>query len=203
MTRPMTHQLPEPSARYQSNEGYRSIAKALVARFASLRHIALDGVLFVDDLEGKPKHGGRPVLAQLYRLPPLLSWMTAVGGPGWEYVVLVYKAHTVTFSREQLVAVLYHELRHIGVAGKLVHHDLEEFADLHAALGPNWTTTRRQVPDLLDADIDWTAVEGRQPRLTVLPGGLTPIERAAQGDAGPEKRPAGLLDEPDCDEVPF
>lgn len=198
MTPVMTQHLPEPSDRYQANEGYRSIARALVERFASLRHIALGTVLFVDDLEGRPGSNGRLRTVKVQKLSPLLSWLT-----GWEFVVTVFKQHTADFSRQQLIAMLYHALRHIGPDGKLTGHDIEEWADLYAALGADWATTQRSIPDLLGSDIDWTAVKGRLPRLTVLPGGLTPIERMAQGDPEPEDEPSGLPDDPDEDEVPF
>jgi hypothetical protein len=65
-------------------------------------------------------------------------------------------------NREQYVALIYHELRHIGRDGKLMHHDIEDWSKMISALGIDWSSHRDDFPDLLDDYVDWDQLIGRQ-----------------------------------------
>ena len=39
-------------------------------------------------------------------------------GQTFEYMLEIYKINIINMSREQIVALIYHELRHIGRDGK-------------------------------------------------------------------------------------
>lgn len=63
-------------------------------------------------------------------------------------------------SREQIYALIYHELRHIGTDGKMVDHEINDWINMVEKLGMNWNTTRAPIPDLLDEGIDWDSITG-------------------------------------------
>jgi hypothetical protein len=72
-------------------------------------------------------------------------------------------------SREQIVALLYHEMRHIQIVeGKfaVVCHDIEDWVPMIQKLGADWSSEDRKIPDLLDDSVtDWSSIEGRQQTL--------------------------------------
>lgn len=83
----------------------------------------------------------------------------------FEYYIEFFKRNIADLSREQIIAVVYHELRHIGPDGEIVLHDIEDWANMHYKLGPRWATTKAAIPDLLAEGVDWDSIRGPQLRL--------------------------------------
>ena len=50
------------------NNAYRPIAEALVDKYPELSHIAVDSILFIEDLESTKKNKGHQVFAQISTL---------------------------------------------------------------------------------------------------------------------------------------
>jgi hypothetical protein len=83
-------------------------------------------------------------------------------------MIEIFKANTAHMSRAQIVALLYHEMRHIqlvttpnGSDIKIVGHDIEDWSNMIEKLGVDWNSAKRPIPDLLDDNItDWDSIEG-------------------------------------------
>jgi predicted metallopeptidase len=147
--------------KYFINESYRPIAKALIEKYEELRHIAVNEILFVDDNESPKRKGGSIVFAQMGLVPD--KWTDVIyqiTGRRFAYMLEVFKVNTALMSREQIIALIYHELRHIGVDGKLRNHDIEEWTNVLEKLGANWNSTRSAIPNILDDGINWENIEG-------------------------------------------
>jgi len=83
-----------------------------------------------------------------------------VTGHTYEYIIEIFKHNVEAMSREQIILLLYHEMRHINIEGKLVEHEINDWVCMIDKLGPNWATTKASVPDLLDEDINWENIQG-------------------------------------------
>lgn len=146
----------EWSGKFNINEAYRLIAQALVEKFRELRHIPVKSILFLDNTEDSGKSRDRVKNAQIGKVPEkwqeLIYQMT---GRAFLYFMEFFKKNTEHMSREQIVALVYHELRHIDTKGDLCHHDIEDWGEMIRGLGVNWSSTKSMIPDLLDDDVDW------------------------------------------------
>jgi len=63
-------------------------------------------------------------------------------------------------SREQVYALIYHELRHIDTDGSIKGHDIEDWTNMIEKLGVDWGSTRAGIPNLLGANVDWESITG-------------------------------------------
>jgi hypothetical protein len=164
------------------NEGIRPLAKSIIAKFPEeLNHVQLDEILFVDS----DAEGGSVKYVEVKKIPDLISRVIEKKHNRWyKYIVVVYQTACSEFSREQRVLSIYHALRHIGEDG-LVKHDIEEFSNVAAAIGPDWARTKRKIPDILAEGFDWSKIEG--PQLRLFTGGKSTDEpTAAAAGAGKE-----------------
>ena len=146
----------EWSGKYQINEFYRPIAKKLVEKFPELIHVQPKGILFLDNTQGKKEHRGKKVLAQISMFPE--KWNQIIyqlTGRAYLYMIEFFKENLQEASREQIIAVVYHELKHIGKDGELVAHDIEDWDVMYHKLGHDWTAKNRDIPDLLGYGVDW------------------------------------------------
>ena len=154
------------AGKYRITDAYRPIARALLDKYPELSHIDPDRMLFVENVESHGMSKGKPRLACTRRVPEM--WFEIVRqltGRKFDYVIEFFRVNTLGLSRAQLVAVIYHELKHIGPDGQLVAHDLEDWGEMVATLGPGWYLPEAQIPDPLQDGFDWTRL---QP--DVLPG---------------------------------
>lgn len=151
----------EFNGKFRINESYRPIAAALIKKYPELKHIAVESILFVEDMESAKKNKGQIVFAQISTIPKKWSDIVyqATGQP-FDYLLEVYKISTGMMSREQIIALIYHELRHIATDGSLKGHDIEDWTNMVEKLGVNWNVTKGFIPDLLAADVDWESIEG-------------------------------------------
>jgi len=149
------------TGKYFINEAYRPVAAALVKKYKEINHIIVGEILFIEDTEGKKKKNGQTVLAQIGLIPE--KWDDVIyqlTGKRFGYMMEIYKNNIYSMSREQVFALIYHELRHIGAEGKLVNHDIEDWVNMVEKLGVDWNTTRASIPNLLDEDVDWESITG-------------------------------------------
>lgn len=131
---------------------YRPIAKKLVEKFPELKHIKPMGILFIEDMEWEMPDSVKPKrhwMARILKANKHLDFMT-----GYDYVLETRNYFIDRMSREQLVALIYHELRHIDKYGDLVSHDVEDWDNLVATLGRDWATTQAQIIDILEDDFE-------------------------------------------------
>lgn len=163
----------EWTGNYAINESYRPIAEALAMKFDELKHIAVTDIIFIDNNEGKGKHKNKIKYAQIGKLPD--KWQQIIKqltGRSFYYFIEIFKTNTRNMNREQIVALIYHELRHIGRDGEIVLHDIEDWVNMHYQLGSDWADARRIIPDLLQDGVNWDNITVPrlfdEPRLKVL-----------------------------------
>lgn len=134
---------------------YRPIVKKLIEKFEEIGHIKPDRILFIEDTEWEPKEGiKRPWQARISRANKQLSSMT-----GYWYVIETRRYFTDNMSKEQVIALIYHELRHIDSDGELIEHDVEEWSNVIATLGADWSSRRSKIVDILELD-QWNELPG-------------------------------------------
>lgn len=149
----------EWSGKYLVNEFYRPIAEALVKKFDEIKHVPVEYILFIDNTDSKGMNRNKIKYAQIGKLPE--KWLEVIyqlTGRSFGYFMEVFKRNIQDLSREQIVALIYHELRHIGKDGEIVLHDIEDWANMHYKLGPDWANTKRVIPDLLEEGINWDII---------------------------------------------
>jgi hypothetical protein len=94
---------------------------------------------------------------------------------GYEYILETRSYYTDSMQREQLIALLYHELRHIDKDGYIVKHDVEDWGNMVATLGIDWATTQATIKDILSDDFDeWSVLEPVAKQLNMF-GGLRAV----------------------------
>lgn len=147
------------------NYRYRPITQQLVERFQELSHINPDKILFIEDIDWKPKADAkRPWMARIGKANKQLNAAT-----GYEYVLETRKHYTENMSTEQLIALLYHELRHIDTDGSIVKHDIEDWNNMIATLGVDWASTVAQIPNILDDKFPgWKELPGRVQQISLF-----------------------------------
>lgn len=151
----------EFTGKFLINESYRPIAAALIKKYPELNHIAADSILFVEDTESLKKNKGQTVFAQISTIPE--KWSDIVyqtSGQPFEYLLEIFKINTAMMSREQIIALVYHELRHIGTDGSIKGHDIEDWTNMVEKLGLDWANTKGSIPNLLSDGVDWESIEG-------------------------------------------
>lgn len=134
---------------------YRPIAEKLVKKFDELGHIKPGRILFIEDTEWEPRDGDkRPWQARIRKANKQLEAMT-----GYWYVIETRRYFTDNMSKEQVIALLYHELRHIDRNGEIIPHDVEEWSNIIATLGIDWNSRKSQIIDILELD-EWNELPG-------------------------------------------
>lgn len=146
----------EYHGKYEVNEFYRPIAEKLCQKFKELSKVPVKNIIFIDNTEGTGKTLDKVKFAQTGKVPT--KWaevLYQLTGKHYALFIEFFKRNIEEMSREQIVALVYHELRHITPGGDLRHHDLDDFSEMVEGLGRTWNTTKAIIPDLLDDDIDW------------------------------------------------
>lgn len=156
-----TQKLKVFDGKFLINESYRLIAAALIKKYPELKHIAVNSILFVEDTESVKKSKGKTVFAQISQIPE--KWSDIVyqaHGKPFDYLMEIYKINLYQMSQEQVIALIYHELRHIGTDGKIIDHDINDWTNMVEKLGADWNVTKGSIPNLLEDGIDWESITG-------------------------------------------
>lgn len=156
------------NGKYKINEHYRPIAEALKKKFIELQYVPVKNILFIENLEDKKKKNNSIVYAQVSKVQG--KWMDIiyqVTGKYFEYMIEIFKENTIEFSREQMIVLIYHEMRHIqlvktpdGSKIDIVNHEIEEWVNILEKLETNWAEAKGYIPDLLADGVDWNSIEG-------------------------------------------
>lgn len=158
----------EFNGKFKINNSYRPIAEALKKKYEELQYAPIKRILFIENMEDKKKKNNKIVYAQISKVPG--KWediIYQVTGKYFEYTLEIFKENIINMSREQIIALIYHELRHIQLVQKeggpdidIVGHDVEDWLNMVEKLGLNWASTRGQIYDLLEDGVDWDSIEG-------------------------------------------
>ena len=154
-------QVKEFTGKYFINEAYRPVATALVKKYKEISHVVVNNILFIEDTEGTKKKQGRTIFAQIGLIPE--KWDDVIyqlTGKRFGYMMEIYKINIAMMSREQVYALIYHELRHIDTDGSIKGHDIEDWTNMIEKLGVDWGSTRAGIPNLLGANVDWESITG-------------------------------------------
>lgn len=131
---------------------YQPITAKLTEKFEELAHIRIDSILFLQNIDWSPPEGGPKKwtwIARIKKAGDILenTW-------GYDYVMEIKDWYASQMTLEQIIALVYHELRHIGGDGELLHHEVEDWNNLVATLGVNWATTQAEIVNLLGDEFE-------------------------------------------------
>ncbi|TCO79112.1 putative metallopeptidase [Marinisporobacter balticus] len=148
------------------NYQYRPTALRLVDKFKELNHIDPYKILFIEDMEWEPGTAKNPWIAKTKLANKEMREML-----GYEYILEIRNYYIERMQREQIVALLYHELLHIDKDGSLKNHDIEDWGNLVATLGKDWATTKARIKDILDEEFEvWNQLEPVAKQLNMFTG---------------------------------
>lgn len=155
----------EANGKFIINEGWRSIAEGLIEKYSELKHIAPNSIIFIDNISdtGKSRNILRP--ANTNKIPPKWSdILHQLSGKRFDYYIEFFKTNTDQLSQEQIVALVYRQLRYIDKDGNIIHPDIIDFVETIDKLGPGYLQTKARIPNLLDKDVNWDNIKS-QPNL--------------------------------------
>ena len=78
---------------------------------------------------------------------------------GYDYILETRNYFIERMQREQIIALIYRELRHIDGSGELEPYDIEDWSNMVATLGKDWAMTKAEIKNLIDDDIIWKELE--------------------------------------------
>jgi predicted metallopeptidase len=126
---------------------YAPIAEQIVAKFDELKHITVERVLFLENVKWSPPKGRIKKWMWIARIKKANEDLQNVWG--YDYVMEIRAYFSDQMSTEQIVALVYHELRHVGEDGSILHHDVEDWNNMVATLGVNWSSPETDIINLL------------------------------------------------------
>ncbi|PHV69223.1 hypothetical protein CS063_16915 [Sporanaerobium hydrogeniformans] len=148
------------------NEWYKPIARELIYKFKELQHIAEYKILFIEDRKWEPGAAAYNWKARIKK-----TNLEFEAGTGYDYILETRKYYTEKISKEQLVLMIYHELRHIGKDGEIIHHDIEDWSDIVATFGTHWHVKGQEILSILDEEFgedDWMQVMPTRRQITLF-----------------------------------
>lgn len=145
---------------------YRPIAEKLVNKFPELSHIKPKNILFIEDMEWEKPNSAKPKKYWMARISIANKQFEAM--TGYNYILETRNYFIEKMSREQIIALIYHELRHIDKYGDLQPHDIEDWDNMVATLGKDWAETKAEIVDLIEDDIFWRQLEPAAKQLDIF-----------------------------------
>ena len=138
----------------------KPLAEALIRKYDELRHIEVDRILFLLNRRsaGSKK---RVILAKTAKVPP--KWqeiLYQLGAMDFAYIMEFYEKTTSVLDENQMVALVYRELRRIGREGDVAPPDVHEWYNVLMGLGRHWFYPDHTCPNLLGDDVDWRKLMG-------------------------------------------
>lgn len=143
------------------NKKIKPIAEALIQKYRELQHIEPEKILFIVNYKnaGSKK---QMVLAKTSRVSP--KWaeiLYQLGAHSYFFMIEFYAKTTATMDENQMVALVYRELRRIGPEGKILVPDVHDWWQILMGLGRKWFYPDNSCPNLLDDGVDWKKLMGQ------------------------------------------
>ena len=142
------------------NARMRPIADSLIKKYRELSHIPLESILFIVN----HKYSGsknKITLARTTRVPEkwrdILFQLKAVS---YSYIMEFFGKTTACLDENQMIALVYRELRRIGPEGEIMAPDTNEWGQVLMGLGRHWFYPDMSCPNLLDENVDWKILLG-------------------------------------------
>lgn len=142
------------------NSRMRPIAQDLIKKFEELRHLEADKILFVVNNKHVPSKT-KIVYAKTSKISD--KWrdlLYQMGSIGFLYMVEFYGKSTSLLDENQIIALVYSELRRIGPEGKLISPDTNDWWQLLMGLGRHWYYPDAECPNILEAGKTWRDLMG-------------------------------------------
>lgn len=154
---------------------YTPIAKKLIEKFKELKGIKPREILFIEDTEWKLGNAKYNWEARTMKANKNFAELT-----GFKWIIETRIWYTDKMSREQLVLLIYHELRHIDPGDDgLKRHDIEDWNNIVATFGTGWDSTKSKIKDILDDSFEaWREVIPTERQISIFDNNVIPIERA-------------------------
>lgn len=141
---------------------YRPICYKLVRKFEELRHVKPENILFLEDTHWTPKGGKKSWIARIKLVNKEMNSVT-----GYEYIIETREYYMEKMTIEQVVATMYHELKHIDIDGTLIEHDIEDWSNMVATLGADWATTQATIANILGDEFVWDELRKAGKQVTI------------------------------------
>lgn len=143
------------------NKKIRPIAEALIVKYRELQHIQPEKILFIVNHKnvGSKK---RIVLARTSKISP--KWaelLYQLGAHSYFHIIEFYAKTTELMDENQMIALVYRELRRIGPNGETLVPDVHDWWQILMGLGRRWFHPDESCPNLLDDDVDWKKLMGQ------------------------------------------
>ena len=145
---------------------YKPIAEKLVSKFPEIKHINPNKILFIEDMEWEKPDSTKPKRHWQARISKSNKQFEAM--TRYSYILETRNYYIEKMTREQIIALIYHELRHIDEWGDLQPHDIEDWDNMVATLGKDWAETQAEIKNLIDDDILWKELEPAAKQLDVF-----------------------------------
>ena len=143
------------------NSRIRPIAEELVKKYEELRHIDPSKILFVLNHAASGESKKKIILANTSRISP--KWTEIIfqlGACSFFHTMEFYSKTTSMLDENQMVALVYRELRSIGAEGQIVSPDVHDWWQILMGLGRYWFYPDQTCPNLLDDKVDWKKLMG-------------------------------------------
>ena len=102
------------------------------------------------------------VLAKTSRISPKwIEILHQLGAHSYFFTIEFYAKTTATMDENQMVALVYRELRRIGPEGKILVPDVHDWWQVLMGLGRKWFYPDNSCPNLLDDEVDWKKLMGQ------------------------------------------
>ena len=124
------------------SEEYSDIAAKLIKKeplLADIRQSEATIVYLSSDKEKKSK--GKTVFGECEKIPDKYKWAIPA-----DFTITIYEPNVITFTKEQIEILLFHELLHVGIdiqndgteKYSVKPHDIEEFRTIIDRYGLDW-----------------------------------------------------------------
>ena len=126
------------------NEKYTYMAQALIRRVERFQHLKDVTILCLSSAAEK-KSGRKRVYGQCEKVPDKYKWSVPC-----DFTITLFEPNLVGMRDTQIMALIYHELMHVGYDGDkryIIPHDLEDFAEVVERFGTHWEAVGAKYKD--------------------------------------------------------
>lgn len=133
---------------YGQAPGIKELAEKIIELKEDLFHVRdyEVGFLYCDT---EKKLAGSIVFADCTKTNALLKYYS-----GFDFIITLYEPNIIDLTDEQLQVLLYHELLHIGIDGKLRQHTVQDFHQILYEHGLDWIEDGRSLEPIIGGDTD-------------------------------------------------
>ena len=172
------------------NYYFEPIAEKLVEKFEEIEHVRPRSILFLENTAWEPGKGKakKTWIARICNPNPFFqaAW-------GYSFIIEIKGWFVENLSKEQLIAVLYHELRHIDTDYEIRSHDIEDWGDMVATLGEDYAEKNKSIVNILDEEFEgWYSLRKHDDQMSFediesdSTRKVTPLSKASKAVSGNE-----------------